>query len=359
MRSTHNNSINSREADRDLRRYAQWSLLFMALVLVVGVLQYTQAILAPLTLAIIVGLVFGPLADRIESVGMPVWMSAMFAVVLFVIVIVAAIAGFAVPLSEWMDRLPLIWSRLQAELVNWKGFIAAMTNLQDQFNEIAGQSPTDVTVSVSETNTVTQVAYLAPSLMAQIILFLAGLFFYTATRHPIRQSLVAKLTSTRRGSRLAFMFTEIERQLSGYMLHITAINLVLAAVVTSALWMIDVPSPILWGLMAGVLNFVIYVGPAVMTCILLAVGLAISNQPSDIIAPAAIYLVINFLEAQFVTPMLLGKVTTINPFLIFLSLVFWIWLWGPVGGFVAVPILMICHAVLKYIRPDNNSTDTD
>ncbi|PLW77702.1 AI-2E family transporter [Cohaesibacter celericrescens] len=323
------------------------ALLFIALILMFVVLHIAQTILAPLTLAIIVGLVFGPLADRVEAIGIPAWISALLTVSLFIAIIAIAIAGFAMPLSEWMDRLPVIWSRLQAELVNWKGPIAAITSLQEQFNEIAGRSSADVTVSVSETSTVTQVAYLAPSLMAQIILFLAGLFFFTATRHQIKESVLAKLTTTSQRKKLVNMFDTIEMQVSTYLLHISGINLLLAAVVTGAMWMIGVPSPILWGLLAGVLNFVIYIGPAMMTLILLAVGLAVSSQLGSIVTPAAVYLLINFIEAQFLTPMLLGKITTINPFAIFLSLIFWIWLWGPVGGFVAVPILMIGYALVK------------
>nr|WP_321443320.1 AI-2E family transporter [uncultured Cohaesibacter sp.] len=324
-----------------LKRCAFISLIFMAIVLLIVVLHLAKAILSPLFLAVIVGLVLGPMADRIESIGIPAWLSAMLMVAFFLTAIAIALVGFAVPLSEWLDRLPQIWLRLQAELADWKGFLASVTSLQEQLNAMTGAAVSDVTVNVSETNTVAQVAFLAPSLAAQIILFLACLFFFIATRNGLRRTILAQLKKGRRRIKLARVLVKIEKQISSYMLHITLINITLAFVVSGALWVMDVPSPILWGLLAGVLNFVIYIGPAIMTFIMLAVGLAVSTDFSGIVTPAATYLFINFLEAQFLTPMVLGRVMTLNPFVIFFSLVFWIWLWGPVGGFIAVPILMM------------------
>lgn len=347
MTSMRSSNIQDPTIDFLLRRCAYLSLVFMALILLVVVLYLAKAILSPLFLAVIVGLVLGPMADRIEAFGIPAWLSAVMMVGIFLTAIAIAMAGFAVPLSEWMDRLPQIWLRLQAELANWKGFLASLSNLQEQLNAMTGAAASDVTVNVSETNTVAQVAFLAPSLAAQIILFLACLFFFIATRNGLRRSIMAQLKKSRRRTKLARILVKIEKQISSYMLHITLINIMLALVVSGALWVMHVPSPLLWGLLAGMLNFVIYIGPAVMTLILLAVGLAISRDFQGIVTPAAIYLFINFLEAQFLTPLVLGRVMTLNPFVIFFSLVFWIWLWGPVGGFIAVPVLMIVTLFLQ------------
>lgn len=344
MRST--NSHDPR-VDFILKRCAFISLIFMALVVLIVVLHLAKTILSPLFLAVIVGLVLGPMADRIESIGIPAWLSAMLMVAFFLTAIAIALVGFAVPLSEWLDRLPQIWMRLQAELADWKGFFASLTSLQEELNAMTGTAASDVTVNVSETNTVTQVAFLAPSLAAQIILFLACLFFFIATRNGLRRAILAQLKKGRRRLKLARVLVQIEKQISSYMLHITLINITLALVVSGTFWIMDVPSPILWGLLAGVLNFVIYIGPAVMTCIMLAVGLAIAGDFYAIVTPAATYLFINFLEAQFLTPMVLGRMMTLNPFMIFFSLVFWIWLWGPVGGFIAVPILMMITLLVQ------------
>ena len=331
-----------------LRRVAYSAIIFLGFIALVVALDFAQPILAPLVLSVIIGLVFGPLVDRIEAYGVPAWFSAILAVLLLLGLIGVAITGFAVPLSDWMDRLPVIWSRLQAELANWKGLFESIASLQGQFSEIAGGDPTSMTVNVADGDTVKQVAFLAPSLAAQIILFLAGLFFFIATRHQMRYTILARAEKGSRRRKLAAMFDEIEKRLSGYMLSVSLINLLLAAVVSAAMWFLGVPSPMLWGLLAGMMNFIIYIGPAIMTCIMLAVGLSLYSQFSWIVAPAGVYLFINFMEAQFVTPMVLGRLMTVNPFLIFLSLVGWIWLWGAVGGFIAVPVLLISQIVINH-----------
>ena len=60
------------------------------------------------------------------------------------------------------------------------------------------------------------------------------------------------------------------------------------------------------------------------------------------------------LEAQFVTPMVVGRTMTLNPFIVVLALIFWIWLWGPLGGFVAIPALLVVYAILRNIVPGIN-----
>ena len=103
--------------------------------------------------------------------------------------------------------------------------------------------------------------------------------------------------------------------------------------------------------MAGALNYIIYIGPFAMVLILLGVGLASFFNPLAILAPVAAYLALDFMEAHFVTPMTLGRRLTLNPFVVFLSLAFWLWLWGPIGGFIAVPALLVAYAVVKHVLP--------
>ena len=154
--------------------------------------------------------------------------------------------------------------------------------------------------------------------------------------------------------RIAHVFRDVERYVSQYLLQITGINLALGATLSACLWLAGVPSALMWGLLACTLNYVIYIGPAVMVAILLGVGLATAQTSIGIFLPPAIYLGLNILESQVVTPHVLGRSMAINPFIIFLSLVFWIWIWGPVGGFIAVPFLLIVMTtytnIVKMVR---------
>jgi hypothetical protein len=115
--------------------------------------------------------------------------------------------------------------------------------------------------------------------------------------------------------------------------------------------MFGLPSPILWGVLAFVLNYIPYVGQAVMIAILLAVGFATQPDIIMVLAPILCYFVINFIDGNIAFPTFVGRSVTLNPFLIFLSIVFWIWVWGPVGSLMAVPSLIILQSVLGSILP--------
>ncbi|PLX38703.1 MAG: AI-2E family transporter [Hyphomicrobiales bacterium] len=326
------------------------SLIAIGIVVLGVVLEYAQVLLAPLALAVVIGLMFGPLADRIERLGIPPWASGLATVSVFLAIILVAATGFAVPLSAWLEKLPIIWSRLQSEVTDWRSFFTSIAGLQEQLREAMGQSA-KVAVAVDGGSPVEDVAYLAPAILGQIVLFLAGLYFFVATRHRIRIAVLSLFFSRRLRWRIAHVFRDAEQLVSTYLFHITALNIGLGLVVSLALWLAGVPSALLWGMLAGVLNYVIYIGPAMMVVLLLGVGLASATTPFGILTPPLIFLLLNFIEAQFVTPLVLGRTMTLNPFVIFLAIVFWIWIWGPVGGFIAVPSLLVLYALIRNTFP--------
>ena len=125
----------------------------------------------------------------------------------------------------------------------------------------------------------------------------------------------------------------------------------LGALSVLALWACGVPSPLLWGALAGLMNFVVYIGPAIMALILFMVGLATYDTLIGSTLPPLVYLALNMIESEFITPMVIGKTMTMNPFIVFLAIAFWLWIWGPIGGFIAVPALLIVYAICMNIVP--------
>lgn len=327
---------------------ARWALVILATVAVVASLDIGQLIFAPVCLSIVVGSIFGPAADRLNKFGVPSWVSAILMVLLFVLLILTAGAAFVVPLSDWLDKLPVIWSRLQSQLVSWQGFFSSMSSLQEELRDAMGRS-NGMQVSVDDSSAVESVFYFAPAFMAQIILFLASLYFFILTRPTLLKS--ALKLSAHKGRRRSISMTLqlIEKRLTTYLFSITLINIGLGVAVACALWIAGVPSALLWGVLAGMLNYVTYIGPAIMVGVMTCVGLAVGDTLTTIALPPALYLGLNLIEAQFVTPTVLGRTMTLNPFLVFLTIAFWIWLWGPVGGFVAVPILLVVATVIEIL----------
>lgn len=332
-----------------LSRGAQVALIFLGLLGLAFALYSAKFILAPVGLAIVVGLMLGPLALRMERVGMSPWLSSALVFLLFIIAVCALALALSGPVAFWIGQAPEIWGQLQIQLYQLRQPMEAISGLRDEIREVTGGS--GFTVAVEEGSPVADMAYLAPTILAQVLLFMASLYFFVATRYQTRNAVLSLCVNRRLRWQVAHVFRDVETLVSRYLLSISLINGGLGVAVSLALWAVGVPSPALWGALAGLLNFIMYVGPAVMVAILFAIGLATFDTLGGALIPPLVYLSINLIEGQAVTPAILGRTLTLNPFLVLIALAFWIWLWGPVGGFVAIPALLIVFAITRNILP--------
>ncbi len=335
-----------------LLRSAQVAVIVMGVATTIFMLHAGEYILAPASLGIVLGLMLGPLATRLEKRGLRPGLSASLVVILFIIAIGLFAAAVAAPLSFWLSRLPQLWSNLQVQLSELKAPLEALRSVRDQLRELTGGE--GLPVSVDQGVGVESVAALAPAFVAQILIFFACLYFFVATRNQTRSAILKLCLDRRLRWRVAHIFRDVERMVSRYLLSITVINIAEGAAVAVALYLIGIPSAPLWGALAALTNFVVFVGPVVMVVVLFMVGLAEFDTLGASLLPPAVYLVINMLEAQFVTPMVIGRTMTLNPFVVVLALIFWIWLWGPLGGFIAIPALLVVYAVIRNIVPGIN-----
>ena len=328
---------------------AQASLILVGFVVFIFALHAGEYILAPISLGIVIGLMLGPIALRLERLGLPSGLSAFIVVALFIAILVVFALVIAAPLSIWSGRLPQIWEQLQAQLSQFKQPIEAIKAAREELRGIAGGS--GLTVSVDDGSAVESVATLAPAVIAQILIFLASLYFFVATRHETRTAILKLCFSRRLRWRTAHIFRDVETFVSRYLLSITVINVSEGVAVGAGLYLVGVQSAILWGALAAVANFIIFLGPLSMTILLFGVGLTEFDSFGGALVPPLVYQSINLVEQQFVTPMVIGRTMTMNPFVVVLALIFWIWLWGPLGGFIAIPALLIVYAIVRNIVP--------
>jgi predicted PurR-regulated permease PerM len=332
---------------------ARISIIVVGVVVATAALDIAQIILAPVFLAIVVGLMFGPAAEALERRGAHSALSAALVVLIFMLLVAAILASVAVPLSQWARYLPVIWEKLQAMISDWRDIFATLDGVRDTLQSAIGSSGR-MEVQVEEDSTVESAAWLAPAILMQVVLFLVSLFFFVAHRNAISRAILSLCFERRLRWRVAHVFRDVEAMVSRYLLSITAVNLGLMVAVSAAMWALGVPSPLLWGVLAGILNYIVYVGPAIMVGILFCVGLATADTTLASLAPAVVYVCINALESQLVTPLVIGRTLTLNPFLVFLAIGFWLWVWGPVGGFVAIPALLIMVAILRHVIPGSH-----
>jgi predicted PurR-regulated permease PerM len=133
----------------------------------------------------------------------------------------------------------------------------------------------------------------------------------------------------------------------------TVVNLCLGFVTAGLTWAVGLPNPLLWGVLAGVLNYVPYIGPAIVTATLGVVGLLVHPTMQEAAVAPLIFLAMVTIEGQFLTPAIMGRRLELNPFAVFLAIAFCTWLWGPIGAFLAVPALMALAVTLGHVFPED------
>jgi predicted PurR-regulated permease PerM len=320
------------------------------LLLVIG-LYLGRAILLPVFAAVLIGTTLAPLISRASRLGLPGWLTALVLVTLMMAVAAIVVTLLAAPIADWIGKAPEIGERIKQQLYLFQRPLAALQELESALMPAAPP----VSVEPSKFSMVTPVlAFVTPAL-AQAVLFFATLIFFLAGEMQFRRHL-AGLFATREGKlRFIRIANDIEENLASYVAVVTVINLALGTMVAAGAWLLGLPSPVILGLLAMLFNYIPYVGPACMAFILLAVGfVTFPSLTPALIAPAAL-VVLCTLEGHLITPTVLGSRLTLNPLLVFLAIAFWSWLWGPLGAFLAVPLLIVGMVVIGHVFPADDT----
>jgi len=148
---------------------------------------------------------------------------------------------------------------------------------------------------------------------------------------------------------------DIEENLADYLTVVTVINVALGMIVGAGAWLLGFPSPAIFGVLAAVLNYVPYIGPAVVVVSLFGVGLVTFPSLGQALIAPLLFVTLTTLEGHFITPTILGRRLTLSPFLILLALAFWTWMWGPVGALLAAPLSIIGLVVFNHIYPTDEA----
>ncbi len=328
---------------------AQMATVGIFLLLMVTCLYFCRPILLPVLAAFLIGTTFSPILNYAGQHGVSPWVSAIVIVALIIAAAALAVTMLAAPITEWMGRAPEIGAGIKQRLYVLDRPLAALHELESASRPAA---PT-VAVESSNISLVTPVAAAVTPAVAEIVLFFATLIFFMAGQMKFRRYLAA-FFGTRDGKlRFIRIANDIEHNLASYVAIVTVINAALGTIVAAGAWVLGLPSPLILGILALVLNYIPYLGPACVAVILLAVGLVtFSSLGQALIAPASL-IVLTTLEGHLITPTVIGRRLTLDPLAVFLAIAFWSWLWGPMGAFLAVPLLIVALVVIGHVFPSD------
>ncbi len=189
-------------------------------------------------------------------------------------------------------------------------------------------------------------SYLGPILdpLAKAGIVLVVVIFILMQREDLRDRMI-RLFGSSDLHRTTVAMDDAAARLSKYFLTQLALNAAFGVMIGAGLWLIGVPSPVLWGLVATLMRFVPYIGAFVAGAFPLALAAAVDPGWTMVLMTLALFVLTEPLMGQVVEPLVYGHSTGLSPFAVVVSAIFWTWLWGPIGLILATP-LTLCLVVL-------------
>jgi predicted PurR-regulated permease PerM len=176
------------------------------------------------------------------------------------------------------------------------------------------------------------------------------LYFLLASEHWVISRSVEAIPRRRARALLLAGLRSVQREISHFLGALAVVNIGVGIAMSIAGWWLELPNPVLWGTVCGLLNFIPYLGPMISATLLLMAGILTFDTLPEIIAPAVALLAIHATESNFISPFYVGSKLSLSPVSMCLSVMFWGWLWGLAGAVMAVPLLVAVRALCKRRR---------
>jgi predicted PurR-regulated permease PerM len=311
-------------------------------------------LLLPIAIALVFAVLLAPVCLLMERIWIPRALAAILALVLAGTIAWFTFSLIAQPASRLIEDAPSMMNRAEKHLRALQAPLKPLTDISREvegLNVVEPETPTSRRVVVQEPGLARSIMSSAQTLVVQTGLVFILCFFLLLTRSEFRIKVIAFQPTMQARVRAARVFRDVGRRVTGYMVTFATINLCVGTATGLAVWQLGLPEPLMWGALAMLFNFIPFLGPAIMMGALGFAGLATFDTLPDAFFPLLAFVGISFLEANFLTPTIIGRRMMLNPLAIILVVGFWIWLWGPLGGVIALPLLIMFKVICDHTPP--------
>ena len=301
----------------------------------------------PVTAALVVAIALVPMLEWFERRGVPSKLASALCIVIFLAIATFAILSIVLPAIDWVRLVP---ARIDNVTATLQPVLELYANLERFVESIASRiessGETGREVRIATPNSMMGIiAASAPHAAIQLFFALLVIYFFLAGWTGMRRRTIRSRGSFEGAMTTARVIQQVVEATSTYIGTITIINVILGALTALILWLLGMDSPVMWGGIVAVLNFIPYLGPIVASVLLFLGALMTFPDIWTAMLPPLIFLALHTVEANAITPMIVGHKIEVNPLLILLSLSFWAWVWGTTGALLAVPLLIIIKTV--------------
>lgn len=331
-----------------------WATGSLALIAVVAAAKLAAEIVAPTVLAGLFALTLSPVVRVMERRRIPSSLAAGAVVVTMILAGGTAAYLLAPSAEDWRWKAPGVIRMLERQVrsiereINDKvdrATAGRATTLSKQ------ESPTEAVLESGQ-QLVADTVLATPQVLLMVLYIAFLCYFLLAERGLILRAAMGLAIDWRMRLQTARAVRDIRQNVSSYLLTLTAINAALGTAAAAVFWATGLPNPVLWGAMVMLLNFMPYIGPMISNLVVLSVGLVTFPHFGQAVLPVALLVMLNLLEGQLVTPMVVGRRSQLGPLSVFLALAFGAWLWGAIGALVATPLLIVGATVWRRLVPE-------
>ena len=305
----------------------------------------------PLALAVVLTVTLSPLADALARLGLYNTLASLAAIFIFLGVMALCVFVIVQPAMGLVAEMPRLLLTINSNIAKLQHDFSVYLRIGRILSRMTG--PVTPQVVVATPSFLEQAAYATPQVMFETLVTLLTTFLMIESRIRMRRRVLLQRSDLDASLRAARTLRDVQARLSTWLGSVTIINAMLGVLVGLVAWACGLQSPVMWGGLAAVLNYLPYFGPAIMAALMAAVSLGTSpNLLAGALAPA-LYLAIHAVETNVVTPSLLGRRFAVSPVAILVSISFFTWVWGAIGAILATPLLIMMLALSEHLGTPN------
>jgi predicted PurR-regulated permease PerM len=329
----------------------------IAVLAVLYTLYFARSFLLPIAFAVLLDFLLSPAVRSLTRLHIPTPLGAAVMVLGLVGLGALGVYELAGPVQSWTEKAPEAMASAQHAMRQILRPIERVTHTAEQVENAAGAvstAPKPPEVVVRGSTMSSRIFGSTQRFLAKALEVVILLFFLLAGGDLFLRKVIKVLPHLHDKMKAVRIAREIELSISTFLLTALAINVAEGGVVAIAMKLLGMPNPVLWGVMVTAFEFIPYVGAFAAAVILGVAGLAsFSNLGHALLVPGS-FLLINGIQANLVSPSLIGQRLALNPVAILIGLAFWFWIWGIPGAFIAVPLIAtfnICSDHIDVLAP--------
>jgi predicted PurR-regulated permease PerM len=349
-KNTSNDDVRSQQplGREALEVASKWSIVGLFTIVLLACVHLLSVVLIPIVMAIVVGMILGMAAEKLAGYGIPGFGVALilsgFVALVFIFVINSLVDPLSMLASEGPQLLNQTAERFlpYLERVRWLNISAATFS----FGTISMESLLDRSTGILSIVTTS----LTPAIV-QGLIFFAGLLMFLYSRVRLRKGIIMAFPARHQRLRTIRTIGSVEHVLGTYFATASLIYAGLGVTMVLIAYLGGLAMPLLWGLFAFLSSFIPFIGITVMTISLTIAGMLTHDTLLLGLMPAFVFFTIHLLMENLLFPAVIGRNLEINPFIVFVAIIFWTWMWGAAGAMLALPLSLIGMTIAQELFP--------